>query len=184
MQKLQRKIYVPKEQELAGVDSEQKITKIVIGEKKKVFKLKNVMPSGIFSFRDDQKEYVAIDGGREFEVTDSELESFIDSDGFKDGLVIFAQRYPEYDEFNNSMSDEKVAEMCDLKIKDFEKELAKIDGVHTFIRIKDIISKNNRPTSYYQLVQLREAKLAEDFRKANEYVTDEERNRQRFAPNF
>lgn len=184
MQKLQRKVYVPKEQEIAGVDNEQKITKIVIGEKKKVYKLKNVMPAGIFSFRDDQKEYVAIDGGREFEVTESELESFIDSDGFKEGLVAFSHTYPEYNEFNNSMSNDKIAEMCELKIKEFEKELAKINSVHTLTRIKDIISKNNKPASYYQLVQLREAKLAEDFRKANEYVTDEERNRQRFAPNF
>lgn len=184
MQKLQRKVFSPKQEEISGVDSEQKITKIVIGEKKKIFKLKNVMPSGIFTFRDDEKEYVAIDGGREFEVTDSELESFIDSDGFKAGLVVFSIIYPEYDHISNSMSDEKIEEMCNMRIKEFESEIQKIDSVHTFIRIKEIINKTNRPASYFQLVQLREAKIAEDFRKSNEYETDEEKNRKRFANNY
>lgn len=161
---------------ILGVDQEKKLTKIVIDSEQKTFLLKNVMPSGKFSFRADDDSAPMIEAQRTFEVTESELELILEHGGFEQGLVCFMDTYEGYDNICNAMSDKKIVEICELPKKEFEEAVSLIDSVLTFDRIKKVLTENDRPAGYLQFVEFHEKGLREKYLQSQKYETAAQRN--------
>ena len=171
-QRVIKKAHAP----IMGVDEQKNITKIVFNEEQRIFKMKNVLPSGLFNFRAEDGSTPQIEAGREFEITESELLDILDTEAIRQGQACFVEDYEGYDVVCNAMSDNKIKEISGYKKKEFEDAIRTIDSELTFKRIKDILIDENKPASYLQFVEFHEKGLREKFLAEQKYETAAQRS--------
>lgn len=161
------------------IDEQKHVTQIIIGEDSQVFRLKNIMPTGFFSFvPDDGGKNVIIGGEREFEMTYSEITNVIDSAAFLEGAVVFMENYEDFKQLTNCLSNEEIKNLIDSEKNDFEVSINSISSQFAFNRIKNKLISMGASSDRLQYVQLREQELHKIKKEKTDYITDEERMNQ------
>ena len=172
--KVQRKIVVKSSEELSEAGAFSL-------DGKKIFRLKNILPTGKIAFTDDSGKVYLIDAMNEFDITESELDLLEDCRGFDEGFLIYTKVYPEHDSFCNCMSDEKINQLIKLPLRKFENIVKTLDSAYIFDRVKKALVENHKPSGYLQFVTLRESELKDEFIKSQRYETDSERNKRLYG---
>lgn len=162
-------------------DPEDAKSPLVDSDGNKIYRLKNILPSGVIYIADMNEKAYKIEAGSEIDLTEEEFENNSECHGFKEGYFIFCDTYKGHDEFSNYMSDNKISDLLKLSIKKFEIVINTLDSFYVFQRIRQALIKAEKPSGYLAFLDLHESNLKAQYLKSQEYETDVEKNRSLYS---